>query len=164
MPDSYQKLLFSPQEGPAQGGRPAALAYNTAASCSSCPIKSCISKRTGAPQHLERTSATAGQLKLPLYPHPWAPLPAAFQSLFCFLTFMPFSMRKAVIPCGPASGLVLAYTTNVLATVPLVHLAQQGRRHWRSDHVQPRASMHRVRHPHGHSEGHTQGGGASGLS
>lgn len=36
-------------------------------------------------------------------------------------TFMPFSMIKAVMPCGPASCFVRAYTTKVFAMVPLVH-------------------------------------------
>ena len=34
---------------------------------------------------------------------------------------IPFSTMKAVIPCAPASPSVLAYTTSVSATVPLVH-------------------------------------------
>jgi hypothetical protein len=33
---------------------------------------------------------------------------------------MPFSMMKAVMPCAPASGWVLAYTIRVEATVPFV--------------------------------------------
>jgi len=36
-------------------------------------------------------------------------------------TCMPFSMRKAVMPCAPPSACVLAYTTSVSATVPFVH-------------------------------------------
>ena len=46
---------------------------------SSSPIRTCFSNCIGAPQHLDCTSAKAGQLKLPLSPpRPWAP---AFHSL-----------------------------------------------------------------------------------
>ena len=49
--------------------------------CSGSPSRSCIS-RIGAPQHLERTGASAGQLKAPLAPpHSGPPPPCCFLSV-----------------------------------------------------------------------------------